>query len=205
MISPSYHIISLYQKEQKMNHLQYVNVKMGTKSVRRRSCGNTLPLTQMPFGMNGFCLQTDGETPWFYHPEHEFVEGVRLTHQPSPWIMDYGTFIMIPQNDVVANSGDGAWSGRRLQDTVESPDYLSVTFLRSACRFELTPTERCAAIKLTFSDDRPSYLSFLPAFKGEYTYRYDEETAILYGTTDGGIRGRSVNFNMHFVVKFNKD
>lgn len=188
-----------------MNHLQYVNVKMGTKSVRRRSCGNTLPLTQMPFGMNGFCLQTDGETPWFYHPEHEFVEGVRLTHQPSPWIMDYGTFIMIPQNDVVANSGDGAWSGRRLQDTVESPDYLSVTFLRSACRFELTPTERCAAIKLTFSDDRPSYLSFLPAFKGEYTYRYDEETAILYGTTDGGIRGRSVNFNMHFVVKFNKD
>lgn len=201
-------VILLHKKERKMNYLPYVNVKMGTKSVRRRSYGNTLPLTQMPFGMNGFCLQTDGGTPWFYHPEHEFAEGVRLTHQPSPWIKDYGTFIMIPQNDVVADNGDRAWSGRRLQDTVELPDYLSVTFLRSACRFELTPTERCAAIRLTFSDDRPSYLSFLPAFslfKGGYTYRYDEESATLYGVTDGGIRGRSVDFNMHFVVKFNKD
>ena len=191
-----------------MNYLPYVNVKMGTKSVRRRSNGNTLPLTQMPFGMNSFCLQTDSGTPWFYHPEHEFAEGVRLTHQPSPWIKDYGTFIMIPQNDIVADSGDRAWSGRRLNDTVEAPDYLSVTFLRSACRFELTPTERCAAIRLTFADDRKSYLSFLPTFslfKGGYTYRYDRETGILYGVTDGGIRARSVDFNMYFVVKFNKE
>ena len=184
-----------------MNYLPYVNVQMGTKSIPRRSHGNTLPLTQLPFGMASFCIQTDGGSSWFYHPEHEYAEGVRLTHQPSPWIGDFGTVLMVPQNDVIANDGERAWSGRRLQDTLEAPDYLALTFLRSNCRFELTPTERCAAIRLTFGDDRPSFLSFLPV-QGQYTYRYDAETSTLYGTTDGHNHDAAENFTMHFVVRF---
>ncbi|MBQ4065613.1 MAG: GH92 family glycosyl hydrolase [Clostridia bacterium] len=184
-----------------MHYIPYVNVKMGTKSVPRRSNGNTLPLTQYPFGMASFCPQTDGGTGWFYQPDHEYAEGIRLTHQPSPWINDYGTVLMVPQNDIVASRSDIAWSGVRLQDTVLRPDYLSLTFLRSSCRFELTPTERCAALRLTFGDDRPSYLSFLPV-KGNYTYRYDAATATLYGSTDGHTMDTAVDFRMHFVVRF---
>ena len=52
-----------------MNYLPYVNIQMGTKSIPRRSYGNTLPLTQTPFGMASFCIQTDGGSKWFYHPE----------------------------------------------------------------------------------------------------------------------------------------
>lgn len=186
-----------------MNYLPYVNVKMGTKSIRRRSHGNTLPLTQLPFGMTSFCIQTDGGSPWFYHPEHEYAEGVRLTHQFSPWLWDFGTVLMIPQNDIIAKNYGMAWSGRRLQDTVESPDYLALTFLRSNCRFELTPTERCAAIRLTFGDSRLAYLSFLPVM-GNYTYRYDPESFTLYGTTDGVHPGITQNFKMHFAVQFGR-
>ncbi len=184
-----------------MNYLPYVNVKMGTKSIRRRSYGNTLPLTQLPFGMASFCIQTDGGSPWFYHPEHEYAEGVRLTHQFSPWLWDFGTVLMIPQNDVMASNAAMAWSGRRLQDTVESPDYLALTFLRSNCRFELTPTERCAAIRLTFGDGRQSYLSFLPVM-GNYTYHYDPERQVLLGTTDGVHEGLTQGFCMHFALQF---
>lgn len=186
-----------------MQYLSYVNTKMGTKSVRRRSYGNTLPLTQMPFGMASFCIQTEGGSPWFYHPEHEYAEGVRLTHQYSPWLWDFGTVLMMPQNDVVASNGPAAWSGRRLQDTVECPDYLALTFLRSNCRFELTPTERCAAIRLTFGDDRASYLSFLPVM-GNYTYRYDSESETLFGETDGVHPGLTTGFRMYFVLRFEK-
>ncbi len=114
-----------------MKYLPYVNIKMGTKSHPRRSYGNTLPLTQMPFGMASFCLQTEVKRAWFYQPDHEFAEGIRLTHQFSPWVGDYGAFLMMPQNDCVANSGDGAWSGIRKQETVEAPDYFKVHFLRS--------------------------------------------------------------------------
>ena len=184
-----------------MNYLPYVNVRMGTKSIPRRSYGNTLPLTQRPFGMASFCIQTDGGTKWFYHPEHEYAEGVRLTHQFSPWLWDFGSVLMIPQNDNVGDNGGMAWSGRRLQDTVESPDYLALTFLRSNCRFELTPTERCAAIRLTFGDDRPSYLSFLPTM-GCYTYRYDAATSTLYGETDGIFPGLAKDFRAYFVLRF---
>ena len=184
-----------------MKYIPYVNIKMGTKSVPRRSYGNTLPLTQIPFGMAPFCIQTESREGWFYHPEHEFAEGVRMTHQPSPWINDYGTFLMTPQNDVIANTAAGAWSGYRIQDSVQRPDYLKLTFLRSNCTFELTPTERGAAVRLTFGDDRPSYLSFFPT-KGNYTYRFDEATNTLFGTTDGHTQDIAVDFKMYFVVKF---
>lgn len=184
-----------------MKYLPYVNVKMGTKSIPRRSHGNTLPLTQLPFGMASFCIQTDGGSSWFYHPEHEYAEGVRLTHQPSPWIGDFGTVLMIPQNDVIANDGGRAWSGYRIQDSVQSPDYLGLRFLRSDCLFELTPTERCAALRLSFADDRPAYLSLLPV-QGNYTYRYDAETNTLYGSTDGHNHDHAENFKMYFVLRF---
>ncbi len=184
-----------------MKLIPYVNIKMGTKSHPRRSNGNTLPLTQLPFGMAPFCIQTESRPGWFYYPDHEFAEGVRLTHQPSPWIGDYGTFLMTPQNDVISNSPAGAWSGFRPADAVQRPDYLKLTFMRSNVTFELTPTERGAAIRLTANDDRPTVLSFLP-IQGNYTYRFDATTNTLYGTTDGHNMDIAVNFKMYFAVRF---
>ncbi len=187
-----------------MKYLSYVNTKIGTKSHPRRSYGNTLPLTQMPFGMASFCAQTEVHRAWFYHPDHEFAEGVRLTHQASPWLNDYGSFLMMPQNDVIADSGAGAWSGVRRDTTVEHPDYLKIHFLRSNCTFELTPTERGGAIRLTFGDDRPSYLSFLPVM-GKYSYRLDQATSTLIGTTDGHSYDKATDFKMYFAVRFSAD
>ena len=104
--------------------LPYVNIKMGTNSVMRYSHGNTLPLTQLPFGMSAFCPQTEvhaGQKGWFYNPNAPYLEGIRLTHQPSPWIGDYGTFLMVPQNDVVASTPSGAYSSFRQDDAVLLP------------------------------------------------------------------------------------
>jgi putative alpha-1,2-mannosidase len=184
-----------------MKLIPYVNIKMGTKSVFRRSNGNTLPLTQLPFGMVSFCPQTDEAVGWFYHPDNEYCEGIRLTHQPSPWIRDYGPYLMTPQNDNVADRSSLAWSGCRVQDSVLRPDYMKVTFLRSNCTFELTPTERCAALRLTFRDDRPSFLSFLPII-GNYTYRFDQKTSTLIGTNDGHSMDDSKDFTHYIAVRF---
>ena len=187
-----------------MQYLPYVNVKMGTKSHPRRSYGNTLPLTQLPFGMAAFCLQTEVKRAWFYHPDHEFAEGVRLTHQFSPWIGDYGTFLLMPQNDCVATTGGGAWSGIQRKETIERPDYFKTHFLRSNCLFELTPTERGAAVRLTFLDERPSYLSLLPVL-GNYSYRVDTDTATIYGVTDGHDQSRAENFRTYVAIRFLND
>jgi putative alpha-1,2-mannosidase len=145
-----------------MKKLQLVNIKQGTKSVPRFSNGNTLPLVQLPFGMAAFAPQTQVNGTWFYHPDDRCVEGIRLTHQPSPWIGDYGTFLMTPQNDNIAGSPAGAWSGYRPAEAVMTPAYLKLRFLRAMCDFELTPTERGALCRLTFHTDRPSVLSLFP-------------------------------------------
>lgn len=184
-----------------MQYLPYVNAKMGTKSHPRRSFGNTLPYTQLPFGMASFCLQTEVRGTWFYQPDHEFAEGVRLTHQFSPWVGDYGAFLFMPQSDCVSPTGGGAWSGIRKTDTEERPHCLKVRFLRSDCLFELTPTERGAALRLTFRDDRPAYLSILPV-GGQYAYRVDPETSTVYGVTDGHGHSHAENFHTYIAIRF---
>lgn len=81
-----------------MGYLKYVNTKMGADSKMEFSRGNTLPLCQLPFGMCAFCPETEipRNTPtWFYDPSKDYIDGVRLTHQPSPWIGDYGTFVFM--------------------------------------------------------------------------------------------------------------
>ena len=102
-----------------MKYLEYVNVKQGTKSDFRYSNGNTLPLTQMPFGMLALAPQSDsgdafcpdsgenkiiGGNRWWYDPEARFSEGVRITHQPSPWIGDYGALLITPQSDIISDT-----------------------------------------------------------------------------------------------------
>ena len=184
-----------------MSYLTYVNTKMGTKSHPRRSYGNTLPLTQLPFGMASFCLQTEVKRAWFYQPDHEFAEGVRLTHQFSPWIGDYGAFLLMPQNDCVANTGEGAWSGIRKNQTEEQPHYFKTFFTRSNSVLELTPTERGAALRLSFLDDRQAYLSLLPVM-GNYSYRFHIRTNSVFCETDGHALSDAKHFKTYMVIRF---
>ncbi|MGI6260488.1 MAG: GH92 family glycosyl hydrolase [Acutalibacteraceae bacterium] len=184
-----------------MNRTRLVNVKQGTKSTSRFSAGNTLPLIQRPFGMAAFAPQTERRGCWFYDPESHSIEGIRLTHQPSPWINDYGTFLMTPQNDVIADSAENAWSGFRPAEAVMSPSHLDLRFLRSGCRFELTPTERGGIARLTFDAGRGACISFLPVM-GEYTYTVHRNENLVIGETNGHSYDLAKDFHMYFAVKF---
>ena len=187
-----------------MKYIPYVNIKMGTRSHMKYSTGNTLPLTQLPFGMASFCPQTEvneGREGWFFDPCLPVCEGIRLTHQPSPWIREYGAFLMTPQSDLIGDKGESAASGYRIKEAIMRPDYLKLRFQRCDCDFELTPTERGCAFRLSFGNERPSYLSFLPVL-GNYTYRYDEKAHILYGSTDGHSQDEAKNFRAYIAVKF---
>lgn len=184
-----------------MSRLELVNIKQGTKSVHRFSHGNTLPLVQRPFGMCAFAPQTERNGSWYFHPDSHSLEGIRLTHQPSPWIDDYGTVLMTPQNDFVHSNHGAAWSGYRPEKAVMTPSYLNLRFLRSRCDFELTPTERGAVCRLTFDCDRKSYLSLLP-LKGNYTYTLVPEKNEIIGCTDGHSQDIAKDFKMYFVLKF---
>ena len=145
-----------------MKYIPLVNIKQGTKSCYRYSNGNTIPFVQLPFAMCGFAAQTLYEDGWWYHPDHRFLEGVRLTHQPSPWINDYGTILFTPQTDKIHDSYRRAGSGYRPEDAVMRPDYMKLRFLRSLTDFELTPCVRGCKIRLTYPESRVPYFTIFP-------------------------------------------
>lgn len=185
-----------------MNYLPYVNIRMGTDSKQRFSHGNTLPLTQLPWAMAGFVPQTDGAAGgWFFHSGDRAVEGIRLTHQPSPWINDYGTFVMTPQNDRIFSSYRDAWTGYRPEETTFRPDRLTVRFLRQRCTFDLVPTERGGVFTLHFDMLRGQTLSFFP-LKGENTWEFDAETNTLFGKTTGHSQDKPKDFCEYIAVRF---
>ncbi len=184
-----------------MKYCNYVNIKQGSKSVHRYSNGNTLPLVQLPFGMAAFAPQTNEDTRWYYHPDSRSLEGIRLTHQPSPWIADYGAFVFLPQNRLLGAENGRRWSGYRPEEAILTPYYLKTRFLRSRADFELAPTERCAVIKITFDEDIDNYLSVLPV-KGNYSYRFDSKSNTLYASTDMHMSGEAVKFKAYIVMKF---
>lgn len=184
-----------------MKRTALVNIKQGTKSTSRFSAGNTLPLVQRPFGMAAFAPQTERRGSWYYQPDAHSIEGIRLTHQPSPWISDYGTFLMTPQNDIIADDASSAWGGFRPSEAVMTPSYMNLYFLRSRCRFELTPTERGGIVRLSFDTDRKSYLSLLPV-TGDYTYTIVPEKNMIIGETTGHSGDIAKDFRMYYAVIF---
>ena len=185
-----------------MSYINHVNIKHGAESISRFSHGNTLPLVQMPFGMNGYALQTDSSRGnWYYHPKDRSLEGVRITHQPSPWIGDYTPLVMMPQRERPGMAQWSRWSGYRPEEAVLRPDYLKVNFLRHKTDFELAPTTRGGIINLTYEGaEKASFL--LAGEKGSSEFTVDFEKNAIFGVTKYTSWECADNFAMYSVVLF---
>lgn len=191
-----------------MNYLKYVNIRQGTRSIPRFSNGNTLPLTQLPFGFASFAPQTEGDRQgWFYHPDDHSFEGIRLTHEPSPWISEHGAMVMLPQSGTPYLSEQRRWSGFRPEETVLNPHYIKVNLLRSQTELELTPTTYGGAIRVTYNNKQESsYFSVLPV-SGNNSFSFDPKTNCLICKTDCNIRNSCDKYPIkaYFAFRFKDD
>ena len=187
-----------------MNYLKYVNVKQGTKSTSRFSNGNTLPLIQRPFGFAAFAPQTDSNRgAWFYHPDDCSFEGIRLTHQPSPWIGDYGSIVIQPQSEQPYMDKNRRWSGFDKEKTILMPHYMKYYLNRPRATIELTPTTYGACIRIEFESDFDNYISVLPV-NGVYGFEFDIKADRLYCYTDCvEMKGYdSDKYKEYFIIQF---
>ncbi len=183
-----------------MKYSELVNIKQGSASVHRFSNGNTLPLIQRPFAMCAFAAQTSSQNSWYFHPDAKSLEGVRITHQPSPWIADYGTVVFMPQKREPIFGAD-RWSGYRPREAVMTPSYMKLNFLKSRSVFEITPSERGGAVRLRFDDREDNWFSVLP-FRDWCSYKYVPEENMLYAIVTNCNDDKAVNFRMYCLVKF---
>lgn len=171
-----------------MGYLKYVNTKMGTDSKMELSRGNTLPLCQLPFGMCAFCPETEKQVGWFYSPKSSEMNGIRLTHQPSPWIGDFGTLLF---------SLDEEKARFDPKKTVLAPHHISVCF-SDGSRFEIAPTTRGGVFNIEFNENN-GYL-YLSSTHGKTKFHFDRERKVVFGENDYIEKGDCKDFKMFFAI-----
>ena len=186
------------------NPVDYVSTLVGTQSKFELSTGNTYPATALPWGMNFWTPQTgkmgDG---WAYTYNADKIRGFKQTHQPSPWMNDYGQFAIMPITGGLVFDQDrrASWFSHKAE--VAKPYYYKVYLADHDVTTELVPTERAAMFRFTYPETKNSYV-ILDAFdKGSYIKVIPEENKILgYSTKHSG--GVPENFKNYFVVQFDK-
>lgn len=188
----------------KPSPVDYVNPLVGTQSKVSLSTGNTYPAIALPWGMNFWMPQTgkmgDG---WGYVYTADKLRGFKQTHQPSPWINDYGQFAIMPiTGKPVFNEDERAsWFSHKAE--VAKPYYYRVYLADHDVVTELTPTERAVMFRFTFPETDLSYVVVDALDRGSSVKIIPSENKIIgYTTRNSG--GVPDNFKNYFVIKFDK-
>lgn len=184
--------------------VDYVNPLMGTLSKFELSTGNTYPAIAMPWGMNFWMPQTGKMgNGWSYVYTSDKICGFKQTHQPSPWINDYGQFSLMPITGKVTfdETKRASWFSHKAE--VAKPYYYSVYLAEHDVITELAPTERAVMFRFTFPESENSYVIVDAFDRGSYIKIIPEENKIIgYTTRNSG--GVPKNFKNYFVVVFDK-
>lgn len=181
-----------------------VNTLMGTDSSPDLSAGNTYPAVALPWGMNFWMPQTgkmgDG---WAYTYDSNKIRGLKQTHQPSPWINDYGQFSIMPVTGKLRFTEDARASWFSHKTEVARPYYYSVYLAEHDVKAEIAPTERAAVFRFTFPQSDSSFVVIDAFDGGSYVKVIPSENKIVgYTTKNSG--GVPDNFRNYFVIKFDK-
>ena len=160
--------------------LETIDTRFGTASKHAFSRGNTLPYTGVPFGMNYFVPQTsDQEGSWFFDPHLPIFQGIRLTHQPSPWIGDYSWLLLTPVIGEI--SGDTLFhrqSSYNLERAIFNPHFLKIFSERYQIETQLSPTCYGASIQLRQTQGKELSL-YLHAADELTVEQVDKRTLVL--------------------------
>ena len=182
-----------------LDPVDYVNPLSGTASTYELSTGNTYPAIALPWGMNFWTPQTgrDGNG-WTYTYSATKIRGLKQTHQPSPWINDYGAFSLMPvtTGPIYDEEGRQSWFSHKAE-TVK-PYYYKVYLAEHDVVAELAPTERAAAFRLTYPQKDTSYL-VVDAYRGGEV-EIDKARNIIRGWSSSNHGGVTENFRNWFIV-----
>ena len=184
--------------------VEYVNPLIGTQSSHELSTGNTYPAIARPWGMNFWMPQT-GEmgNGWAYTYTANKIRGFKQTHQPSPWINDYGQFSIMPVTGTLAFDQDSRASWFSHKSEIAKPYYYKVYLADHDVVTEITPTDRAAMFRFTFPEEDSSFVVVDAFDKGSYIKVIPSENKVIgYTTKNSG--GVPENFKNYFVIEFSK-
>ena len=184
--------------------VDYVSTLVGTESTFQISTGNTYPAIALPWGMNFWVPQTgkngDG---WQYTYTAAKIRAFKQTHQPSPWINDYGQFSLMPTvgDPIFDENKRASWFSHKAE--VAKPYYYQVYLADYDVTTEVVPTERAAILRFTFPEtDRANVV--VDAFDKGSEVTIQPEKRRIIGYTTRNSSGVPDNFKNYFVIEFDK-
>lgn len=185
--------------------LDYVNTLMGTQSKVELSNGNTYPTIGVPWGMNYWTPQTGKMgNGWAYTYDADKIRGFKQTHQPSPWMNDYGQFAVMPVTGEKRFTQDARASWFSHKAEVARPDYYKVYLAESDVTTEIAPTERAAQFRFTFPKTDQAWVVIDAFDRGSYVKVLPEQNKIVGYSTRYARGPLPKNFRNWFVIAFDK-
>ena len=187
------------------SYVDLVNPLIGSQSSFDLSAGNTYPVISRPWGMNSWTPQTgkmgDG---WQYTYQANKIRGIKQTHQPSPWINDYGQFSLLPmtgKQPIFDEEKRASWFSHKAESA--RPYAYEVYLADYDTRVRMAPSERAAVFEVDFSrtSRQEERWIIVDAFDGNSELeQIDSHT--LAGISRKNSGGVPANFANYFIVRF---
>jgi predicted alpha-1,2-mannosidase len=186
------------------NLVDLVNPLVGTESSYSLSHGNTYPAIAVPWGMNFWTPQTgkmgDG---WGYTYQSDSIRGIKETHQPSPWINDYGAFSLMATTGELHTDQFGRASKFSHSKEISKPNYYYVFLDDYDVSAEVTPTDRAAMFRFTFPESDQSWI-IVDAFNQGSSVTILPESHRIIGYARNNHGGVPENFSNFFIMEFDQ-
>ncbi|MCX6132182.1 MAG: GH92 family glycosyl hydrolase [Ignavibacteriales bacterium] len=187
---------------QGVDYADNVNPLVGTDSERLLSNGNTYPAVALPWGMNFWTPQTGrmGDGWQYTYAAHKII-GFKQTHQPSPWIGDYGAFAILPETGRprIGEEERASWYSHK-RETARPYHYRAYLGDYDVWT-EIAPTERCAQFRITYPASDSSSLLIDAFNKGSYIRILPGEKKII-GYCRNNQGGVPASFHNYFVIRY---
>ena len=195
---------SLFILAANLEPVDYVSVMVGSESSFQLSTGNTYPAIALPWGMNFWVPQTgkngDG---WQYTYGANKIRGFKQTHQPSPWINDYGVFSLMPTvgEPVFDENERASWFSHKAETA--TPYYYKVYLADYDVTAEVSPTMRAAILRFTFPETDQANV-VIDAFDKWSVVRIDPDEHLVCGWSTRNSGGVPEGFKNFFAIRFDK-
>lgn len=178
-----------------------INPMIGTDSEFLLSNGNTYPAIALPWGMNFWTPKTNKMgNGWCYQYCADKINGIKQTHQASPWLNDYGAFAIFALTNKLAFTEEQRQSWFSHKSEVSEAYYYSVYLGDYHTTIEVTPTERCAVFRITWPETDSAILVVDGFHNGSFVKIIPEENKIIgYARNNHG--GVPENFRNYFVIR----
>ncbi|GAA4769705.1 GH92 family glycosyl hydrolase [Stakelama sediminis] len=182
-----------------------INPLMGTDNSYELSYGNVYPAIAVPWGMNSWSPVTGKMgSGWGYTYETHKINGIKQTHQPSPWMNDYAAFALFAETGPlkIKEADRASWFSHKAE--VSHPYDYKVYLADYDVTAEVAPTARAAQFRFTFPKSDDAHI-LIDGYAGGSMVKIEPEKRRIIGYVRNNHGGVPKNFHNYFVAQFDHD